>query len=59
MAHFGVIMLDSLYHYKLPSLDAPWAQDTRSPIPTFVDTGATLIDQKNLADFKKAQTAPK
>ena len=32
MAHFGVIMLDSLYHYKLPTLDAPWARDTRSPI---------------------------
>jgi ribose transport system substrate-binding protein len=56
MAHFGVIMLDSLYHYKLPSLDHPWAQDTRSPMPTFVDTGATLIDQRNLADFQKAQT---
>jgi ribose transport system substrate-binding protein len=59
MAHFGVIMLDSLYHYKLPKLDMPWAQDTRSPIPTFVDTGATLIDQGNLADFQKAQTAAK
>ena len=59
MAHFGVIMLDSLYHYKLPSLDMPWAQDTRSPIPTFVDTGATLIDQGNLADFQKAQTPAK
>jgi ribose transport system substrate-binding protein len=57
MAHFGVIMLDSLYHYKLPTLDAPWARDTLSPIPTFVDTGATLIDQRNLADFQKAQTA--
>jgi ribose transport system substrate-binding protein len=57
MAHFGVIMLDSLYHYKLPTLDAPWARDTLSPIPTFVDTGATLIDQRNLADFQKAQMA--
>jgi ribose transport system substrate-binding protein len=57
MAHFGVVMLDSLSHYKLPTLDAPWAQDTLSPIPTFVDTGATLIDQRNLAEFQKAQTS--
>lgn len=55
MAHFGVIMLDSLHHYKLPTLDAPWAQDTLSPIPTFVDTGATLIDQHNIAEFQQAQ----
>jgi ribose transport system substrate-binding protein len=59
MAHFGVILLDSLVHYKLPTLDAPWAQDTLSPIPTFVDTGATLIDQHNLAEFQKAQTSVK
>jgi len=55
MAHFGLLMLDTLNHYKLPTLDAPWAQDTLSPIPTLVDTGATLIDQRNLGDFQKAQ----
>jgi hypothetical protein len=26
-------------------------QDSFSPIPTFVDTGATLIDKSNVAQF--------
>jgi ribose transport system substrate-binding protein len=58
MAHYGVIMLDSLHHYKLPNLDLDWAQDTRSPLPMFVDTGATLIDKGNVDAFQKAQTPP-
>jgi ribose transport system substrate-binding protein len=57
MSHFGVLMLDTVSHYKLPSLDVRWAEDTRSPVPTFVDTGATLIDKSKVADFIKAQTA--
>jgi ribose transport system substrate-binding protein len=56
MAHYGTIMLDSLHHYKLPSLDGNWAQDTRSPLPVFVDTGVTLIDKSNVDAFLKAQT---
>jgi len=55
MGLFGVLMLDALHHYKLPSLDAGWAQDTHSPFPAFVDTGATLIDQNNVDAFRKAQ----
>lgn len=57
MAYYGIIMLDNLHHYKLPSLDGNWAQDTRSPLPTFVDTGAVLIDKSNVDAFLKAQTA--
>lgn len=57
MSHYGVLMLESLYHLKLPNLDMKWAEDTRSPVPMFVDTGATLIDKNNVASFLKAQTA--
>ena len=57
MGQYGLVMLDALHHYKLPSLDANWAQDTHSPFPAFVDTGATLIDQTNLDAFRKAQSA--
>jgi ribose transport system substrate-binding protein len=57
MGQFGVLMLDALHHYKLPALDANWAQDTHSPFPAFIDTGATLIDQTNLDAFRKAQGA--
>jgi hypothetical protein len=56
MAYYGVIMLDSLHHYKLPTLDGNWAQDTRSPLPVFVDTGVTLIDKNNADAFLKALT---
>ncbi len=56
MAHFGTLVLDMLHHYKLPSLEGNWAQDTRSPLPVFIDTGATLIDKSNVDAFLKAQT---
>jgi ribose transport system substrate-binding protein len=55
MASFGIAMLDALHHYNLPSLDLS-PQDTRSPLPMFVDTGATLIDKSNVDAFLKAQT---
>ncbi len=55
MAHFGTLILDTVHHYKLPTLEANWTQDTRSPVPVFVDTGATLIDKDNVDAFLKAQ----
>jgi ribose transport system substrate-binding protein len=57
MGQFGLLVLDAVHHYKLPSLDANWAQDTHSLFPAFIDTGATLIDQSNLDAFRKAQGA--
>src|SRR5580704_13234100 len=56
MAYYGIIMLDNLHHYKLPTLDGNWAQDTSSPLPVFVDTGVTLIDKNNVDAFLKALT---
>jgi len=55
MAYYGLKMLDNLYHQKPRTLDINWAQDPFSTLPTFVDTGATLIDKSNLADFIKAR----
>jgi ribose transport system substrate-binding protein len=60
MAFFGLKMLDDLHHHPLPSLTTYWAQDSFSPIPTFVDTGATLIDSTNVDKFiaaRKSATA--
>jgi len=54
MAFYGLKILDDLNHHKPESLDRFWAQDTQAPIPTFVDTGATLIDKHNLAAFRRA-----
>jgi len=55
MAFSGLKLLDDLHHHKLPALDSRWSQSPFSPIPTFVDTGATLIDQNNVQSFIQAQ----
>jgi ribose transport system substrate-binding protein len=61
MAYFGLRMLDDFHHRKPGPLDKKWSQDSFSPIPAFVDTGATLIDQSNVDRFLKElqnQTQP-
>ena len=55
MAYVGLKMIDDLHHNKITPLDANWAQDSFSPIPTFVDTGVTLIDKSNVDSFLKAR----
>ena len=50
MAFYGVKMLDDVHHHKLSPIDGNWAQDSFSPIPAFVDTGATLIDKSNVGE---------
>lgn len=57
MAYYGVKMLDELHHRPPASLDVNWAKDPFSPLPAFVDTGATLITKENVGDFLKAQAA--
>ena len=57
MAYLGIKLLDELNHHPLTPLTANWAQDSFSPIPTFVDTGATLIDKSNVDSFIKARAS--
>ena len=57
MAFYGLKVLDDLHHHKPESLDHFWAQDAQAPIPMFIDTGATLIDKNNLANFRRASDA--
>jgi ribose transport system substrate-binding protein len=57
MAYFGLKVLDMLHHQKPPSLLVNWSEDTRSPFPSFVDTGATLVDKQNVDAFVKANAA--
>ncbi len=59
MAYYGLKMLDELYHRKPATLDHNWAQDPFSPLPTFVDTGATLVTKENVDSFMKARDAVK
>ena len=55
MSYVGVHVLDDLHHNKLQSLDHDWGKDPRSPLPNFVDTGATLIDKSNVDQFTQAE----
>ena len=50
MAYFGTRVLDDFHHAK-PTPDATSLQGTRSHVPVFVDTGATLVEQSNMASF--------
>ena len=55
MAYFGLEMLDHLHHNPPGALIGNWAQDTHSPVPALVDTGATLINRDNVEAFMQAQ----
>jgi hypothetical protein len=58
MAYFGLQMLDDAHHRQAN----PTSSSTNNPfatLPTFVDTGATLIDKNNMADFIKARDESK
>jgi len=57
MAFYGLKMLDDLHHNPLPSLTKDWSQDSFAPIPTFVDTGVTLIDATNVDKFIQARNS--
>ena len=57
MAYLGAKLLDDLHHHPLESLTVNWVQDSFSPIPTFVDTGATVIDKSNVESFIKARAS--
>ena len=51
MAYVGVMMLDDLYHHKPRNLQSDWANDSFAPIPSFVDTGSSLVDKSNVEAF--------
>jgi ribose transport system substrate-binding protein len=56
MAYFGTRVLDDFHHVK-PVSGANSAQGPRAPVPVFMDTGATLVDKSNMAEFA-APTPP-
>ena len=55
MAYFGARVLDDFHHAK-PGGDL---SSTHSPVPAFMDTGATLVDKSNLSSFAAAPPAAK
>jgi ribose transport system substrate-binding protein len=55
MGYYGCKVLDDLHHHRPNPLTANWGQNPFSPIPTFVDTGTSMIDKGNLDAFKQQQ----
>ncbi|HMC62572.1 MAG TPA: substrate-binding domain-containing protein [Candidatus Solibacter sp.] len=53
MAYYGTRVLDDFHHAK-PSGDTSPVQGSRSLVPVFMDTGATLVDKSNMAAFTGA-----
>lgn len=47
MAYYGLRAIDDLHHTKPPSLEG-----SRSSVPVFIDTGATVVDKSNLTLFQ-------
>ena len=56
MAYHGVMLLDDLHHHPPQTLIGDWEHDSFSPVPSFVDTGATLIDRGNVEVFLREQS---
>ena len=51
MTYVGLKMLDDLYHHKLSSLTTDWSKDSFAPVPSFVDTGSSVVDKSNVESF--------
>lgn len=59
MSYIALQMLDHIHHNPPAALDHNFAADTFSTLPTFVDTGATLIDFDNVTSFLKESQSSK
>ncbi len=57
MAFVGLKLLDDLHHNKPANLTANFARDPFSPLATFVDTGAAMVNKDNVAEFLSAREA--
>ena len=48
MGYYGAKLLDDLHHHPPNPLTNNWSQNAESPVPTFVDTGAFIVDKTNV-----------
>jgi ribose transport system substrate-binding protein len=58
MSFYGLRFLDDLHHNVVHEFK-DWRTAPASPLPTRVDTGTTVVDQKNLAEFQAAAATRK
>ncbi len=57
MAYYGTKLLADLHLHPPTPLTKNWSQTATSPVPTFVDTGAFVLDKNNVGAFLSANTA--
>jgi ribose transport system substrate-binding protein len=57
MGYISLRLIADLHLNKLPSLTMDFAGNPHSPMPRFVDTGATLVDKSNVAAYRQANKA--
>ena len=55
MAYYGLKQVAELHENPLKQLDKDYDTDSFSPVPAFVDTGATLVDKNNVDLFLRAR----
>lgn len=53
MAYYGAKLLDDIHHHTPSPLANDWSKSVYSPVPTFVDTGAFVIDKSNLSSLSQ------
>ncbi len=53
MAYYGTKLLDDIHHHPISPLAGDWNKNIFSPIPTFVDTGAFVVDKTNVGSLAK------
>ena len=51
MAYFGTKLLDELHHHPPTSLTENFARKSFSPLPTFIDTGAFIVDKDSAGTY--------
>ncbi|HMF75529.1 MAG TPA: substrate-binding domain-containing protein [Bryobacteraceae bacterium] len=57
MAYYGTKLLADLHLHPPTPLAGDWGKNVSSPIPTFVDTGAFVVDKSNVGTLSKQQSS--
>jgi ribose transport system substrate-binding protein len=53
MAYYGTKLLDDIHHHMPKPLSEDWGKNVYSPVPTFVDTGAFVVDKSNVGSLSQ------
>ena len=53
MAYYGTKVLDEIHHHPPTPLASDFSKSVYSPVPTFIDTGAFVVDKSNFASLKQ------